>query len=120
MRPMGLQGRRVLLCVGALLDPHAADDNVVALVRNPGHREGGDRGQSTQVFCLVKAHCKIEGVINVDCLAVRADPDGARVLANVHGAALAFNLLVIIVDDPGDIHIIGAGVDRIESFAVRR
>src|SRR5262245_25565267 len=53
--------------------------------------------QEPQVVRRVKTHGEIEGVVNVDGLAVRTGADSPRVLANSHGRSDSLDLLVIVV-----------------------
>ena len=68
----------------------------------------------------MKANGKVECVINVDGVAVGTDADGAWIFTDIHGPAQAVDFPVIVVHNLGNVHIIGAGVDGVNAFAVGR
>ena len=89
-------------------------------LRRLGRRTHGHRRLQAHGLGVVNADREIERIVDVDRLAVGADAHGPGILADADRSAEAFDFTIIVVDDLRHIHVIGAGVDRVEPRAVGR
>ena len=68
----------------------------------------------------MNGHGKIEGVVHVSKLGIGTKANSSGILSESNGLAGSTDLLVIIVDYFGDVHVVGAGIDGVECFSIRR
>ena len=68
---------------------------------------------------VVNADGAVERVVNVNLGPIGIEADGARVPADADGPADALRFAVVVVESLRHVHVVRAGVDRVELLAVR-